>query len=166
MMKRQFTTLLSAVFVLTILASGLHAQCLEGNCVNGEGVKLTRGHKYTGSFKNNHRNGLGFYEYPNGDKYEGNFVDGRIQGEGTYHYVNGDHYEGEFVDGIRQGVGTYHWKDGRVARGVWENNILVGPGEEVVSEDIDDSLLVAPATQGENISADELDDMVDQILSK
>lgn len=143
-----------ATLALVLLASPVPAQCLEGDCVNGSGVKLTRGHKYSGSFKDNHREGFGIYYFPNGDRYEGDFVKGKMHGEGAYISANGDRYEGEFSSNTRSGVGTYFYENGEYVKGVWENGKLVEPYAEVVSEDLadeenPDSVGVVPWGSGE-----------------
>lgn len=154
------------LFTVSLLMSPVSsAQCLEGNCVNGDGVKLTRGHKYSGSFKNNHRDGLGLYEYPNGDKYEGQFVNGVIDGEGIYYYANGDRYEGAFKEDKRNGVGTYYPKEGHILRGVWKNNELVQPEQMVASDELDDTVNLDDGLDPlSNPTEEEVDAMVDDIL--
>ncbi len=129
------TTLLALFLAYSMPAT---SQCLSGNCINGSGSKLTRGHKYIGDFLNNRRNGFGMYEFPGGDRYEGEFVAGHMEGNGMYFFVNGDRYEGEFLNDKRHGVGTYYSANDRSISGVWEAGQLVGPGEEVVSENLDD----------------------------
>lgn len=115
------------------------AQCVDGDCINGSGTKITRGHKYTGEFRDNHRHGFGVYEFPNGDVYQGEFVEGDMEGKGTYQYANGDVYEGAFKDNQPDGVGEFRYQDGTRVRGVFHQGILVGPGQEVVSEELPDS---------------------------
>jgi hypothetical protein len=175
---RRALVLASLLFLLWP-ALPARAQCVEGDCVNGTGVKITRGHKYSGEFKNNHRNGQGMYEYPNGDRYEGRFVDGIISGEGIYFYKNGDRYEGHFENNARNGVGTYYTADDHAFSGVWKDGILVERGAEVVSEDLledevdADKLLrevrqqaaTPPAgAEQETPGEEELDRMVDELL--
>ena len=52
-------------------------------------------------------------------------VDDRMSGQGTLTFANGEKYDGEFLDGRRNGYGTYAWPDGRIAKGFWDNDILV-----------------------------------------
>lgn len=127
--------ILSALLALA-MADLSPAQCIEGDCINGSGVKITRGHKYSGSFKNNHREGFGIYYFPNGDRYEGEFVHGVMEGKGTYFFANGDRYEGEFADNSRHGVGTYFHEDGEFEKGVWDHGRFVEPYAEVASQDL------------------------------
>ncbi|MBU1248058.1 MAG: hypothetical protein KKB70_05120 [Proteobacteria bacterium] len=187
--------LIPLTVLLTLsLTPVLWAQCMEGDCINGIGTKITRGHTYRGSFKNNHRNGLGYYEFLNGDRYEGNFVEGEMEGQGIYYYANGERFEGEFHKNKREGTGAYFTANDRVLRGIWQGNILVSPGAEVASEDLDDSIDVdkilrdinaksptdetvetalpeAPnepiaTTDEEEMSEQELDALVDQLLDQ
>lgn len=170
----------AALFLCLLLCPGAQAQCLEGDCVNGSGTKITRGHKYVGEFENNHRHGYGMYQFPNGDIYEGEFEHGVMSGTGTYHYKNGDRYEGEFADNAINGIGTYYAADGHLFSGEWENGQLVKPGQEVVSEDLPvemdaDAMLREMREEAEEESGaagdgpadgDELDRMVDDILGQ
>ena len=57
-MKKIFLTIL---FTL-VLSGGAYAECIQGNCLNGEGIKL----------------------YPNGSKYSGYFKNGEWHGKGTF----------------------------------------------------------------------------------
>lgn len=58
------------------------AQCLSGDCNNGEG-KMDYGYAiYTGTFKNGKPHGTGTMDYGAGEKYVGTFVDGKEDGEG------------------------------------------------------------------------------------
>ncbi len=173
MIRCTIITALLALFLACPMPAS--SQCLTGNCINGSGSKLTRGHKYTGDFLNNRRNGFGLYEFPGGDRYEGKFVDGRMEGDGMYFFVNGDRYEGEFLDNKRHGVGTYFSENDRSTKGVWEAGLLIGPGEEIVSENLDDSLSADPdmslnntpdTTSSEDINPQELDSLVDEILGQ
>lgn len=119
-----------------LLATPAAAQCVQGNCINGSGTKVTRGHTYSGEFMDNHRHGYGTYEFPNGDRYVGEFVEGRMEGQGTYSYANGDRYKGGFLDNLPNGVGEFEYADGNTVKGVFEKGVLVGPGEQVVSEEL------------------------------
>lgn len=119
-----------------LLAGPVSAQCVEGNCINGSGTKITRGHKYTGQFVDNRRQGYGTYEFPNGDVYRGDFSQGDMEGQGTYAYANGDRYKGGFKDNLPDGVGEFSYADGKVLRGVFRKGVLVGPDEKIESSDL------------------------------
>lgn len=110
------------------------AQCIEGNCVNGIGTKITRGHKYEGEFKNNHREGYGRYIFPDGSVYMGEFHLGDMEGQGVYTFPNGDVYKGMFKDNMRNGQGTYTTKKGDSVSGLWKDNVLVMEGQGLSTE--------------------------------
>lgn len=103
--------------------------CIEGNCVNGEGVYVysTRD-VYRGRFENGKREGPGVFEYANGDKYEGNFRDNQRTGFGSYTFANGDKYVGEFSNGKLKGIGTYRFTDGTQLKGTFTENGTTGEG--------------------------------------
>lgn len=168
MMRLLLPALCAALALL--LPCAVPAQCLDGDCVNGTGVKLTRGHTYTGTFKNNHRHGQGLYEFPNGDRYQGGFAQGLMEGNGIYYFVNGDRFEGEFLNNRREGVGTLYMTE-HTLRGVWSGGMLVGPGEEVVSEELIDPTNLDFLSQEETetdapMSDQELDTMLNEILGQ
>ena len=74
------------IFNLLLLAAstGLHAQCLEGNCKDGKG-KYDFGYAvYTGEFKNGEPDGKGLMDYGKGEKYDGTFKKGKEDGRGLY----------------------------------------------------------------------------------
>lgn len=76
-------TFLLIVF-LSAFGTTLHAQCLEGNCQNGNG-KYNFGYAvYTGEFKNGEPDGNGLMDYGNGEKYDGTFKKGKEDGTGIY----------------------------------------------------------------------------------
>ncbi len=81
--------LLISALLLTITGCGttyaLAHQCIEGDCINGEGT-LT---------------------WADGDQYVGDFVNGKRTGQGTYTDVNGNQYIGEWKDGMKHGQGTF-----------------------------------------------------------
>ncbi len=59
------------------------AQCIEGDCKNGQGtLLLDNGIKYVGQFKAGKYHGKGSCFWPNGGRYVGDWVDGFPHGEG------------------------------------------------------------------------------------
>jgi len=78
-----------SALLLTITGCGttyeLAHQCIEGDCINGEGTLTWAG----------------------GDQYVGDFVNGKRTGQGTYTDVNGNQYIGEWKDGMKHGQGTF-----------------------------------------------------------
>ena len=79
------------------------AECIEGNCVDGQGT----------------------YTYANGSTYVGEFKNSIRNGQGTYTWANGNKYVGEFKDAKRNGQGTYTFANGTVDKGIWKNNKLI-----------------------------------------
>lgn len=73
------------------------AQCIEGNCFDGEGT----------------------FVYENGNRYVGLFRDGKPQGEGALYYPNGNRYLGPFANGKPHGKGVLIAADGSRRKGVW-----------------------------------------------
>lgn len=136
-MRPSLSRLLCAALLPALLvapaAAPASAQCVEGDCVNGTGKKITRGHIYEGEFVNNHRQGHGVYVFPDGSVYKGQFVNGAMEGEGEYTYQDGESYKGTFKNNKRNGQGTYYRKDGTIVTGLWEDNVLVMEGEGLVT---------------------------------
>lgn len=93
-MKRILIILL--FFVLT--AAGAIAQCIAGNCQNGQGT----------------------YVYPSGAKYIGNFRNGEIHGVGVCYYTDGSKYSGEWKSRYPDGKGTKTYSDGTKRTGMWK----------------------------------------------
>jgi hypothetical protein len=79
----------------------LHAQCLSGDCVNGNGTyqSVKRGWKYTGQFKNGKPDGKGKMTFYNGRYYEGEFLNGKFHGQGTMHLDENLQIKGKWRDG-------------------------------------------------------------------
>ncbi len=95
---------LSAAFLLTpVLAS---AQCLKGDCQNGNGT----------------------YQYSGGAKYQGDFRSGKMQGTGTLWFSNGNVYTGQWTNGQRQGKGKLTMKNGQIFEGEFSKNKMAGAG--------------------------------------
>jgi len=79
MVKRLFL-LLSTCWLIT----GASAQCLKGDCQNGQGTYDFGYATYTGQFKNGKPEGQGTMDYGAGESYTGAFVAGQEHGSGTY----------------------------------------------------------------------------------
>lgn len=107
---RRSTILLSLIFYITALPF-LTAQCLEGNCQNGEGS----------------------YRYSDGRRYTGTFSQSQPTGEGALYHPNGERYLGQFQRGNPHGQGVYWYPDGSFRRGYWQNGKLV-QGEDHPAE--------------------------------
>ncbi|MEM9930021.1 MAG: caspase family protein [Bacteroidota bacterium] len=99
----QFTGTLILVFSFINLFS-LDAQCLEGNCYDGDGT----------------------FSYEDGRRYVGPFRAGQPVGEGTLFYANGERFLGQFLDGVPHGAGVYWYPDGSYRQGQWQAGQLIG----------------------------------------
>ena len=70
--------MLSAQFSLN-----LHADCIKGNCVNGQGTLTSPdGFKYVGEWKYGKPHGQGTMTFPDGELYVGEFKDNKKHGQG------------------------------------------------------------------------------------
>ena len=101
-----------SALLLTITGCGttyeLAHQCIEGDCINGEGtLTWAGGDQYIGEFKDGKQHGQGTLTWADGDQYVGDFVNGKRTGQGTYTDVNGNQYIGEWKDGMKHGQGTF-----------------------------------------------------------
>ncbi len=150
--------LITRLFLMAALfaaqSSDLQAQCISGNCTNGNGTYRYAGNsKYTGHFQNGLRHGIGKMTYQDGNVYEGPFVMGKKQGEngtmifvsngdkyvgqwsndqpngrGKYYFATKERYEGEFKNGTFDGQGTMYYADGASFTGGWSKNLKNGTG--------------------------------------
>jgi hypothetical protein len=75
----------------------LQAQCIAGNCSNGQGTFL----------------------YPSGAKYIGDFKNGIVEGVGVCYYTDGSKYSGEWKARFPDGKGTKTYADGTKRTGRW-----------------------------------------------
>lgn len=119
--------LLLFFFLLLAVPTGILAQCLEGDCENGEGVykcdcgyifegTFANGQKqfgklikeevtYIGPFKDDMAHGKGKMIRNNGSIYEGDFAFSSAHGWGSFYLVNGLRYTGEINAGKYDGWG-------------------------------------------------------------
>ena len=60
--------LLGILVLSLLLSSNAYAECIEGDCTNGQGtLTWESGSKYIGEFKNGYRHGQGTYTWANGN---------------------------------------------------------------------------------------------------
>ena len=106
----------------------LSAQCLKGNCENGEGsYKFASGATFEGIFRHGQIY-YGTYTYTNKDVYKGYFENHKKHGQGEQKYSSGDFFTGEYREGnLFKGVLKY--KNGAVYEGRFKNNTLHGKGK-------------------------------------
>jgi hypothetical protein len=109
------------------------AECIEGNCVNGQGTyNYANGNQYIGEFKDGRHHGQGTYTFAersfDGDQYIGGWKDNKIHGQGTYTWADGNQYIGGWEDNNKHGQGTFTWADGNQYIGGWKDNQKHGQG--------------------------------------
>jgi|SRR5215217_1445254 len=84
---------------LEVLPCFVAAQCLSGNCRDGEG-KYDFGYAiYTGSFLNGLPHGTGTMDYGGGEKYTGSFSKGAEHGNGLLYHKDGKAEEVNYSNG-------------------------------------------------------------------
>ncbi len=124
-----FRMFLAVAFVFAA-QTVISAQCLSGDCVNGQGVyKYPSGATYEGKWVDDKREGKGIFRSADGDVYEGNFVNDNKEGEGTYIWKSGTKYVGAFKNGKRGGFGIETFASGDVYEGNYLNDEREGQGK-------------------------------------
>ncbi|WP_316833036.1 hypothetical protein [Pedobacter aquatilis] len=110
--------------ILALHFQNIQAQCISGDCQNGNGMLKTAGGSiYQGSFKGGLPNGAGRLVTVSGEEYQGGMLNGLFDGEGTYFYNDSTVYKGHYVLGMRQGKGSLE-KGGKVIyTGFFRNNL-------------------------------------------
>ena len=104
-MKKIFIILI--VVLSTQYSLNLYAECIKGNCVNGQGTLTSPdGFKYVGEWKYGKPHGQGTMTFPDGELYVGEFKDGKRDGEGKWE-IKGCSYEGEWKLDSCHGKGKF-----------------------------------------------------------
>lgn len=104
--------LLIILLLSALAAAGANAQCVAGNCQNGQGT----------------------YVYPSGAKYIGNFRNGEIHGVGVCYYTDGSKYSGEWKSRYPDGKGTKTYSDGTKRTGMWKKGKPVDDQGNILEE--------------------------------
>ena len=131
-MKRRLFLVLSLIGVFLLQAN---AQCLKGDCFNGEGTyKARNGSIYQGQFKLGKFHGKGMVAFSSNDKYIGSFKNGKKDGSGKYIFASGHEYIGDFIADKRQGKGKMMYANGDMYKGQWANDVPEGMGEYLFSD--------------------------------
>lgn len=109
--------------LVLFLSLTINAQCIEGDCVNGQGTKVYKnGDRYQGLFKNGKRNGKGKFIWASGTLFDGTWVDNKREGDGQEILPDGTIFVGTFQNNLRNGTGTLYNKDKKVIKtGTWTN---------------------------------------------
>ena len=93
---------------------------------------MTDGSTYTGSFKNNLRDGYGKNMLQTLEAYQGQYKEGKTEGYGLYLYPNNDVFDGQFKDGKKSGEGFYKFAEtGRIDKIIYEDDIVVNVTEKI-----------------------------------
>ena len=103
---------LLSFFLLAVTAVVADAQCVAGNCVNGQGT----------------------FVYPSGAKYIGNFKNGEIHGIGVCYYTDGSKFSGEWKNRYPDGKGTRTYADGTKRTGQWKKGKPVDENGNILEE--------------------------------
>ncbi|MEM6379912.1 MAG: caspase family protein, partial [Bacteroidota bacterium] len=106
--KTTFLLVVSFIFSVTILS----AQCVSGDCTNGEGI----------------------FKYTSGAKYVGEFVNGEIHGQGICYYSDGSKYEGQWRYRYPEGQGTKTYADKSTWTGRWKKGQPIDENGALVKE--------------------------------
>ncbi|MBK8558061.1 MAG: caspase family protein [Lewinellaceae bacterium] len=107
-----YKNFLSTLLLLLALPAYLGAQCISGDCINGQGT----------------------YVYPSGAKYVGSFKDGEIDGVGVCYYTDKSKYSGEWKNRYPEGKGTKTYADGTKRTGSWKKGKPVDEAGNVLEE--------------------------------
>lgn len=111
-MKHIYPSLTSLLFIL-LLSNSAIAQCLTGDCENGQG----------------------YFRTADSSIYNGYFNSGKMNGEGTYYSSNGDLYVGQFRNNKYHGEGTLYQTDGTIQKGKWDNGVFQPNNKSQIARD-------------------------------
>ena len=100
---------LATMFLLFNITVG-KAQCLSGDCNEGQGVlKFKSGTTYIGEFSGGKFEGTGIMVSANGDRFIGKWKSDVRTGYGKLMIANGNQrFEGEFKNNMRDGFGIQY----------------------------------------------------------
>ncbi|MEM9888531.1 MAG: caspase family protein [Bacteroidota bacterium] len=107
------TLLFSLTFLLA--THTLSAQCISGDCQNGDGV----------------------YVLPSGAKYYGGFKEGEIHGHGICKYPDGSVYDGQWSHRYPDGRGTMTDPTGNSRSGYWKRGRAVDENGSPLQEEVE-----------------------------
>ena len=101
----------------------------ENDLFGGFGILQYKENKYIGEFKNDKKEGIGFFKCYNGDKYIGEWHNDEIEGFGILTKNDNSYiYKGEFKNNCYEGLGTLYYKSGDSYTGIFKNDRQEGFG--------------------------------------
>lgn len=86
-----------------------------------------QGNFYEGSYKNDRKHGVGYFEWESGNSYAGHYKDDERQGYGVMRWTEGSEYFGFWESGIQCGLGIMTYPDQPSRAGFFNNNQLYKP---------------------------------------
>ena len=127
-MNRLYTLFM---FIFPLLSS---AQCVEGDCLNGNGSFKFLNGTYVGQFIESELSGKGAFQTRKGYSYDGSWAGGKKNGYGIELIKRGSSYEGQFKDDLKDGDGKAIFPDNKFIsqityNGQWSGNQACGLGE-------------------------------------
>lgn len=126
---KQITTLPLALLTSCIFSQYTYAECISGDCINGQGIYSSEdGVKYTGQWKNGEMHGQGTYTYADGRIYAGLWKNGKLHGQSTYTAADGATFVGLWEEGKMNGHGTFTGANNATYVGQWKNTKYDGQG--------------------------------------
>ena len=88
------------LLLFLIISNNLIAQCISGDCDNGEGTYIYQDKStYTGDFVGGLAEGYGICQYTNGNRYMGHWKKHKFHGEGVFYKKEDDNVKGLWEDG-------------------------------------------------------------------
>jgi hypothetical protein len=84
---------------------------------------------YSGSIKDNKKDGMGQLVFNDGTIYVGRFVNDHLQGKGKITWPDNNIYEGDLENGVLNGFGKFITSEGNVYEGEWRGNQRHGNGK-------------------------------------
>ena len=85
-------------------------------------------------FKYDEATNFGIKLWRDGSKFFGSFKNYLANGWGTFHHYNSEIFKGEFVNNQVCGYGEYLHKNGYINIGLWENDVQIGIGYEIMGD--------------------------------
>jgi hypothetical protein len=112
----------------------MYAQCISGDCANGQGEYRYKNGTYSGDFVDGDLTGSGLFKSKKGYTYSGHWSQGVKSGIGRESFKRGHTYKGEFMSNLKHGKGTAwlpntKFMEDIVYVGEWLDNVICGEGQ-------------------------------------